>query len=485
MIWILGVCLIAATVIVACEEVNVTEDIKKDGQKALGPVATGAVATKWWEVDKQIEWIAKGLAYVANDINGFRKLVHNECVLDNYNEIEISEAHTKSDQNLSYDLQNGHEAFIDANLSPHTYDKLFFAGFEKGNNDFYNLIWIPEIDSIDSNKQHIFCPFKVKEQNNDITTAYFLDSTSNIDSLTIDWEQDPWKDYYIWVIEYDMNHQNLGPIKVTRNENSSGPCNDGYCDLSQIDEYPCEIQDCDYTLNPNNKPVYQIKLISMQVIQDDKRYIEPWLSGKYEFEWVGCVYNDQNEVLGAKGYTNDYFNCPGGQDPDAPITSVKVPMKDVCKINNNNKERGTCPGTEIQIDELIVEDFRDGDKLMLLCYERDYQDGFNVSDINLTYFANGAPLVFKLLTSNYRNTKATNPFYEQTYLQHPFTYTVNWNGTTQQCAAILEYDAYERQRDEITLNSFGNQVGSRIIIDNNYGNNTTFLYTLELQLKQN
>jgi hypothetical protein len=482
MIWILGVCLIAATVIVACEEVTVTEDIEKDGQKTLGPIATGAVATKWWEVDKQIEWITKGLTFVADDVSGFRKLVHEECEMNQFDEVKTGDAHTMADYNLNYDLQNGHEVFLDTKISGNTYDKLFFAGFEFGINEYENYIWIPEIDSMDTSNLHVFVPYRVSEEGSDTNTGFFLDTLGNLDSMLLDWENDPWKDYYIWIVAYEDQPLISGPIDPDRgNEN---PCGDGYCDPLTEDHISCD-DDCDPINNPNGVKVpFQIRLVSIQVIEDKKDYMESWLKGKYDFRWSGCVYNDNNEILDAKGYNKQYTNdCFPYGVSNGSMVRKKVKRKKICRVNNNNKERGTCPGEIVTIDEIIVTDFREDDRLMLVCFENDNVTPFQVGITNLTW-PNGVPLNLNINTKLEENKEAVNPFYARgNSRDHTFQLLDATTGNPKCPVTIQNFVDFNKTRDEITTNSFGNSAGTEIVLNSSYGN-TEYEYTLRLETKQ-
>ncbi|MBI1182911.1 hypothetical protein GC194_01475 [bacterium] len=458
-----AIAVIASLIIYSCvdNDNTVIGEKSKDENIFQGPIQGVGTPARWIDVDKQIEWIAKGFVPLADQVAGFRKLVHEACETAADDEMSISDAHNQADLNLGYDLQTGHEGYVDSYFPSNNYDYLYFPGFD----DYENFIWIPDIDSVDSTHLHVLVPTRTWELLRDTTKGFYLDSNGNVDSLDIYWNKNPTHDYYIWVITYEAPGPDATPISPPREVNH---CGDGYCDHSNEDASWCPDCDPDPIVNPNGvKDVYQVKLTEIDVYGDEKQYFESWLSNKYNFWFAGCVYNGSDEILYEVGITT----VSPDWTSNSVILQTNINRKDVCRTNGSREYN--CPSTAHIYDALVVDDFREGDNLLLIGYE--YNDNikssneFNISMPNL-HTSSGSAVFYDINCG--RNDKAVNPFHSKDEasvqnlynLQHAQTH----NGEV----------AYFPSSEIITVNSFSG-AGSSIVIDNG-----EWKYTLELVLKQ-
>jgi hypothetical protein len=416
----------------------------------------GAVAGSWIQVDKQIEWIAKGLVPLGQNMNdwaGFKKLVHELAEANLLNEVLMQEIEDEADTRIQFAFQDRHEQEVNNYFTPNNYDKAFLPGFVMDDIGYFNYVWVPDANTVDTTLPHVVCPYRTSEAWNDSTTGYYWDAGGQIDSLMIHWEDDPTEDYYIWVVLYEPPVTADDPLDPERD----GYCGDGVCDLSSEDE-TCE--DCDPVQQPGGNISYAYKVIleSIEVYNDEKQYFESWLMNRYDLAFVGCIFKDNN-ILDAVGHAfcDNYYRVSGTN-----ITSHKIDRDNVCCVNGSKTYH--CPSSQQFVNKVIANDFIVGDTLMLLGYERDV----NILTSKHKYFMVGDPVLgihFWMLVR--RNDKAVNPYYLA-------------NNNEYRCLAATDsIDICTWNHSQgITTSSFTGANSSTII------DNGEWRYTLKLEVKQ-
>jgi hypothetical protein len=337
-----------------------------------------------------------------NDWAGFKKLVHELAEANLLNEVLMQEIEDEADTRIQFAFQDRHEQEVNNYFTPNNYDKAFLPGFVIDGIGYFNYVWVPDANSVDTTLPHVVCPYRTSEAWNDSTTGYYWDAGGQIDSLMIHWEDDPTDDYYIWVVLYEAPSTADHPLDPERD----GYCGDGVCDLSTEDE---TCADCDPVQQPGGIDyVYEVVLESIEVYNDEKQYFESWLSNKYDFTFVGCIFSS-NVSLSSQGHYG-FVNPP----PSEPIVSrYQIDRDDVCRKNGNKQYN--CPSQINMINKLVATNFIDGDTLLFIGYEENkglllFASNFNIGIKRIKL--NGDKLAYPI--SVFRNDKAVTPYYQKT-----------------------------------------------------------------------
>jgi hypothetical protein len=390
-----------------------------------------------------------------NDWAGFKKLVHELAEANLLNEVLMQEIEDEADTRIQFAFQDRHEQEVNNYFTPNNYDKAFLPGFVIDGIGYFNYVWVPDANSVDTTLPHVVCPYRTSEAWNDSTTGYYWDAGGQIDSLMIHWEDDPTDDYYIWVVLYEAPSTADHPLDPERD----GYCGDGVCDLSSEDE-TCE--DCDPLQQPNGiEYVYEVILESIEVYNDEKQYFESWLSNKYDFTFVGCIFSS-NIVLSSQGHFDNNANS-------IPIVSrYQIDRDDVCRKNGNKQYN--CPSQINMINKLVATNFIDGDTLLVIGFEENRglrfgAQGFMIARKKLLY--NSLHRCYPMVV--YRNDKAVNPYYEKAQISND----------TMKVDFYIWHFAKIDPVDLLVIEDFTGAGGNTKVIDNG-----EWRYTLKLEVKQ-
>ncbi|MFY0675056.1 MAG: hypothetical protein JXQ87_16765 [Bacteroidia bacterium] len=369
MIWILGVCLIAATVIVACEEVNVTEDIEKDKYKPTLPLTSGYVATSWTnDVDVQITWVAQGIAYYVQN-RTFVNVVHDLCQMNHYFQSEFQPIEDEFEALTGIPFQNTHNDTVQIKINPNNYNKDFLPGFLMNTLDYTNHVYIPEADTVDTTKQLIIVPYRNWEINQSKPyTGFFLNPAKQLDSVRVSRQELPVDSYYIWIVGYDPDDNNFKDERCFPEGISY--CGDSICDKYRNEDDPSHPNYCPGDCNGVNVAFnYKVIVESIQIYNDNATYFESWTRGKYDMFCKGATIRDTNVL--------DYF---GDIDEDTDFKLGKIKKREACRIKSNGTPQGTCPAPVINVDKEIFNYFNPlTDTLFFVCYEQNSSSRYKMN----------------------------------------------------------------------------------------------------------
>ena len=226
-------------------------------------------------IQKQLTWIAKGLAGVADQTTSVKSKIHDF--------VELTELYSETNENLNTDLfttlgyDYGVEVdqWLQANQPGNDYNQAYFFDIDIDDCPGKVGVRIPEADVIDQTKLHVVTPSNPLD-NAVATLGYYISSMGMIDSLTI--TEDNMDSVYLWIVGVG-NHCD---------EDTS------YSELKPKRKPP---------LTPPNGPSYTVRLSTININTDEKNvssnhpgdiFQEGHLAGKYQIR-VSCGIYDPSD----------------------------------------------------------------------------------------------------------------------------------------------------------------------------------------------
>ncbi len=330
------------------------------------------------EVDRHISWIAKGLLFNTK-LGGFSNMVHIQAASTPVEKTPVQIIDDQANIDLSYPFALAHEDSINANFNPNDYDANGLFGFTcnlwySSAKSFTTYVEIPDVHTVDVNLQHIIVPHRIKEIQKDSATAYFLDSSGDVDSMLIDYEDPPTHLYYIWIVNYDQYATVDKDPKELCSETEI--CNgNGICEPQcGEDEFNCSDCDSVTTTNPTGHVVTNYRLyINDITIDDTSPYMEKWISGKYEMFYHYLVFDhNTNEVW--DDYQRMGIHISGNE-------LITLKRDQVGRVNKSGTRKNSV--TTHTVNRLVTEKFHEGLSLFIAIYELDRSIDIGADDVSV------------------------------------------------------------------------------------------------------
>jgi hypothetical protein len=319
-------------------------------------------------IQKQLSWIAKGLAGIADQSSTTKTRIHDL--------VEITDFYAESNENLDDDLQtafgydydNEVDQWLQNNQPGNDYDQDFFFDIDIDNCPGKVGILIPEADIIDQNKLHVVTISNPLDEAI-ITLGYYINSIGIIDSLPItDGNMDS---VYLWIVGV-----------VANCDDDSAICGNGILEKGETCE-SCP-QDCPTTLHVTvpNFPTYKLILKEVKLWTDHKngsgghpndQYQEDHLQGKYQINLGFATYN--NNGSGTVNHSRiDELMFGASVNSSMKIEKYKAWGRKAkikrCDISKSKCNRGS--HTIDVVERLMVDDFQpDVENFIFTLFEKD------------------------------------------------------------------------------------------------------------------
>tara|TARA_B110000971_G_scaffold219345_1_gene260236 strand:+ start:92 stop:1390 length:1299 start_codon:yes stop_codon:yes gene_type:complete len=226
-------------------------------------------------IQKQLTWIAKGLAGISDQTALVKSEIHN-LVEANAFYIEINDnLDAELLVALSYDYDFEVNQWLQANQPGNDYDQSYFFDIDIDNCPGKVSVRIPEADVIDQTKLHVVMPSNPLEEVASVM-GYYISSIGLIDSITI--SEANMDSVYLWIV---------------------GVENDCNSDTFYSENAPMRLA----PLTPPLGPGYTVRLKSIKFNTDNKNtsgnhpgdiYQEGHFAGKYQIN-VSCGIYDETD----------------------------------------------------------------------------------------------------------------------------------------------------------------------------------------------
>lgn len=245
------------------------------------------------QADVQLREMAKGFAWWGYHNKSKRNSIHEFISFDNsFRKANgILWGHYISNSPF-YDLEDEINDACINQVQSNIYLRAFFEAFDLEGCNWWNEIYIPDLDDQDTSLLHVVMP----EYNNDVDLDtvmgyYYNVNTSAIDSLLI--SEDNKDSFYLWIIASDNDCTNL----IT--QGNEGCDNDGFCE-PWIGEFYPDCPDCPQpTVNELDLYLWEIQPKSDWKNNGNWpsiRYQESWFSGDYEIDFQYMTIGANNSV---------------------------------------------------------------------------------------------------------------------------------------------------------------------------------------------
>jgi len=323
-------------------------------------------------IQKQLTWIAKGLAGIADQSSTTKTRIHDL--------VELTDFYAESNENLdddlltaySYDYDNEVDQWLQNNQPGNDYDPSYFFDIDIDNCPGKVGILIPEADIADQTKLHVVTLSNPLE-NAATTLGYYISSVGIIDSLTI--TEDNMDSVYLWIVGV-----------VNNCDDDSAICGNGILEKGETCE-SCP-QDCPITLHATVPyyPTYKLILKEVRLWTDHKNgsgghpndhYQEDHLQGKYEINLGFATYNNGSGTVGSGTVNHSrideaMFNAP--VNSSMKIGKYKAWGKKAeikrCDVSKSKCNRGS--HTIDMVERLMVDDFQpDVENFIFTLFEKD------------------------------------------------------------------------------------------------------------------
>tara|TARA_B110000090_G_scaffold18704_1_gene18628 strand:- start:3305 stop:4660 length:1356 start_codon:yes stop_codon:yes gene_type:complete len=273
-------------------------------------------------IQKQLSWIAKGLAGIADQSSTTKTRIHDL--------VEVTDFYTESNENLDDDLQtafgydydNEVDQWLQQNQPGNDYDAAYFFDIDIDDCPGKVGVLIPEADIADQTQLHVVTLNNPLDPQA-INPGYFISSTTGtLDSMDI--TEDNMNSVYLWIVGVDND--------CTQTIDS---CGDGVIGLTE----DCETcpEDCTppYPDFDIVQPAFKLSLKELKTFTDKKngaghpldQYQEHFLQAKYEIYFSYGVYDAINgETFDGSWDEIFWFTDPGTgkQKPKASNKSKEI-----------------------------------------------------------------------------------------------------------------------------------------------------------------
>ncbi len=200
------------------------------------------------EIAKQMKWIAKGLAGIA-DLNAIVKAeIHTQVELTYF----YAESNSNLDLNLftalGFDYDQEVDGWLQGNIPGNDYNSAYFFDIDIDDCKGKVSVKIPEADIVDQTKLHVVTAEDVFDVGSQ-TTGYYITGLGLLDSLQVN--EGNMDSVYLWVVGLDND---CGDSTI---------CGDGVLDPGETCE-SCP-EDCPTTLHTTDPSSDTYKLILKEV----------------------------------------------------------------------------------------------------------------------------------------------------------------------------------------------------------------------------
>jgi|GEM_PF-1217142 hypothetical protein len=259
------------TVFYACkEERNLPIQQRQDNFVQVTSLDAGPI-------EKQLVWIAKGLAGIADQSTAAKSSIHDFVEANGF----YAESNAKLDNELQgslgfdYDLEV--DQWLQANQPGNDYDQSYFFDIDIDDCPGKVSVRIPEADIVDQTKLHVVTTDNVLDPQNN-KPGYFITGAGFLDSLII--SDNNIDSFYLWIVGIDND---CGE--------DSAFCGDSICQLELGENY-LNCEDCPPPRFKTSQ-VYSVELASLTFKIDKKNdggghpgvhYQESHFQGKYKIK---------------------------------------------------------------------------------------------------------------------------------------------------------------------------------------------------------
>ena len=336
-------------------------------------------------VQKQLAWIAKGLAGIADQNPSVKAGIHDFILSSNYFTQSNLDIDDELQNTTGFDYDQEVDQWLQTNQPGNDYDQSYFFEIDTDSCPGDVVVRIPEADIADESKLHVVTPENVFGHSEN-TWGYYLSAIGAIDSINITDENAD--SVYLWVI--GLTDCNDGSTAIIVNP-ERGCDFDSICEPWFGEKWP----DCAPCVEPLPNEM-SLTLKSLHFNADHKRdwgghpgrrYQEAQLQGKYNIRFGYAVFNGIPKInrianfgsplsdlsFNEKGYTS------WGKD---------------CDIKRKNIRRGTSNRGRIWIDEVnvpLTQRYNSTeDTLSFTLYERDKDISFQQFLANGGIHSNGS-----------------------------------------------------------------------------------------------
>jgi hypothetical protein len=222
-------------------------------------------------VQKQLIWIAKGLAGIADQSAAVKSEIHTF--------VELTDFYIETNENLDADLQTSLsydydyevDQWLQNNQPGNDYDASYFFDIDIDNCLGKVTVQIPEADTIDKTKLHVVTLDNPLDQLS-TTPGYFISGAGLIDSIII--TEDNMDSVYLWIVGVAQN------------------CPEDTFNSETAMRLP--------PLSPPQGPSYTVRIGNLNINTDKKNvssnhpediYQEGHLRGKYEIRAASGIYD--------------------------------------------------------------------------------------------------------------------------------------------------------------------------------------------------
>lgn len=369
-------------------------------------------------VDVNLNWIARGVAKVADD----RAFVDNLELLmtqNDFGEVKHSTASTELWTSMSLNYANEVKQEIINRFPNNTYDDTYFSQFVCDSCNYSTVIYSPNIFGSGIANDTIFVTWITEEASDKDTMKAYFSTGTGLDSINI--TEDFLDTKRLWVITAYSDCKTGLSTGVSELQYKRGPCNNNNnCD-DELGETPTNCTDCGE--DPNANSLY---LLSYKMTTDNKngsthpedKYQEGWVRNRYEIAMqyriivpvtagATTIYNHSTSFCLTTDLSGRLLNSVGamfvdtlyGRSTEAgdalfQLDKLKVGRgnSDVKRCNLSNND---CSGINVPKDEhvLMSTAYQPHHIVYLIMYERDKRSWHDKNwisneDVNFTGVTN-------------------------------------------------------------------------------------------------
>lgn len=255
------------------------------------------------EINKQLSWIAKGVAGLTHQVNAIKTTIHSQVELSDFNSESNEHFQTIINNNQSIDYEDEVYNWINVNIPNNDYDRSYFFEIDLYPCESKTLISIPDAEDVDKTLLHVvtISPVTVDDNLGQVT-GYYINTLGLLDSLQI--TENNVDSFYLWIIEFIYDCE----LELSDWSASSGdcpPCKGSKCRPECGDKWP----DCVSCPEPTNgllsppNPHFKLELVNVKYKADKKNcsgsihfddYQENFLKGRYQLRIGWVIYEKDN-----------------------------------------------------------------------------------------------------------------------------------------------------------------------------------------------